>query len=286
MRTVVFPKIECEDVFSKAVSLITASEVHYIYRLLSNSEYVKGQWFLFDLRSMPNNLHQFKACHPNASEPVIIFGFTSKDDYVRLYDRYFVKGRVKIRKIYDILRASSHGLCPLCGIGTVTTLDHYLPKTRYPVFSIHARNLVPACEQCNKIKGSPIFDNESKMHLYAYGDDSKFYFEDWVSANIIQAHGVLHFDFYTSPPVGWSEIEKQRAVEHFRMFGLAKRYKTEASLLITSIIFNIREILKTKSHLAVKDYYLRIAEEVPPNSTYGVMYKAIANDINICKGLF
>lgn len=45
------------------------------------------------------------------------------------------------RKVYDKLRASSKGICPLCGIHGVDTLDHYLPKARYPLFSVNPKIL-------------------------------------------------------------------------------------------------------------------------------------------------
>jgi len=42
--------------------------------------------------------------------------------------------------------------CPLCGSLHSGTLDHLLPKERFPAFSIFSKNLVPACK-CNGNKG-------------------------------------------------------------------------------------------------------------------------------------
>ena len=39
--------------------------------------------------------------------------------------------------------------CPFCGIGTVSTLDHYLPKSKYPALAITPKNMIPACRDCN-----------------------------------------------------------------------------------------------------------------------------------------
>ena len=33
------------------------------------------------------------------------------------------------------------------------TVEHYLPKSRYPVLALHPNNLIPACDKCNSIKG-------------------------------------------------------------------------------------------------------------------------------------
>ena len=44
--------------------------------------------------------------------------------------------------------------CPLCGIAPGPTLDHFLPKNNYRALAIYARNLVPACQPCNRAKGT------------------------------------------------------------------------------------------------------------------------------------
>jgi hypothetical protein len=47
------------------------------------------------------------------------------------------------------LREWSDGACPVCGATGNGTLDHYLPKGKYPEFSFYSKNLVPACFNCN-----------------------------------------------------------------------------------------------------------------------------------------
>lgn len=62
--------------------------------------------------------------------------------------------------------------CPACGEdGTPSTLDHYLPKQKFPEFSVHLKNLVPMCDICQRIKGD-IYLNEKnqKIFFHAYFD--------------------------------------------------------------------------------------------------------------------
>ena len=54
----------------------------------------------------------------------------------------------------DLMAAARNALCPFCGRDQVGTLDHYLPKSRYPELSVLGANLVPACETCNRLKGT------------------------------------------------------------------------------------------------------------------------------------
>ena len=61
-------------------------------------------------------------------------GPVSGSEIVKVYTLRMVPKKSKGRPIYDkIMSAPAHRRCPLCGIGTVNTLDHYLPKTHFPV---------------------------------------------------------------------------------------------------------------------------------------------------------
>lgn len=44
--------------------------------------------------------------------------------------------------------------CPMCGGLGGRTLEHYLPKTPYPEFSIFSHNLFPSCGSCNSKRGA------------------------------------------------------------------------------------------------------------------------------------
>lgn len=61
-------------------------------------------------------------------------------------------------------------LCPMCGVGYVRVLDHYLPKEKYPEFSILALNLVPTCSRCNENKLSLVGGSDGRF-FHAYYED-------------------------------------------------------------------------------------------------------------------
>jgi len=56
----------------------------------------------------------------------------------------------------------------MCGFGEASTLDHYLPITRYPEFSVFAINLIPACARCNQLKGSLVGTTPEQQFLHAF----------------------------------------------------------------------------------------------------------------------
>lgn len=67
-----------------------------------------------------------------------------------LRNLYLTKNDDYITPILNDLR-SNHGLqfCPYCGEEVIpSTLDHYLPKEKYPEYSICLANLIPMCTKC------------------------------------------------------------------------------------------------------------------------------------------
>ena len=60
--------------------------------------------------------------------------------------------------------------CPYCGISAPTTLDHILPKSVYREFSMYAKNLIPCCADCNRIKDTSNWDNMQRCYLNPYDD--------------------------------------------------------------------------------------------------------------------
>lgn len=79
------------------------------------------------------------------------------------------------------------GSCPMCGSANIGTVEHYLPKTPFPEFSVFSFNLVPSCSTCNQKRGSshangavqkllhPIFDREIlfKLKIFTRFDTSE-----------------------------------------------------------------------------------------------------------------
>lgn len=70
--------------------------------------------------------------------------------------------------------------CPFCGGDGARTIEHYLPQTSYPEFSVYSLNLLPSCGSCNSKRNSlnahgaivsplhPYFDKRILKRLNAY----------------------------------------------------------------------------------------------------------------------
>lgn len=125
--------------------------------------------------------HQYnaqKGC-PSGMPPLVLRNYVGSDkeaiarkkSLIGLYDpgpgKYPFNELEKLRKKNKLLA------CPLCGeLGRPRTLDHCLPKAKYPEFAINLLNLVPACDWC---QGEKLADYKNatgaRSFLHPYYDE-------------------------------------------------------------------------------------------------------------------
>lgn len=76
------------------------------------------------------------------------------------------------KPILEKLRERILDFCPACGEdGTPNTLDHYLPQSIFPEFSITSVNLFPMCDICQGKKGTRTLDDEGqRLFIHPYFD--------------------------------------------------------------------------------------------------------------------
>lgn len=88
----------------------------------------------------------------------------------------FLKGHyasppADLAHITKMREATEHLVCPMCGSMHSGTLDHYLPKNGFPIFSVFSKNLVPACK-CNSKRSETLLGvNPGERILHPYFDD-------------------------------------------------------------------------------------------------------------------
>ncbi len=113
----------------------------------------------------------------------VVNGDVSADELVKLYTGRMV-GNDTGRVHYDrLLSLAKDGLCPYCAHRNVTTLDHYLPKAKYPRLSTVPINLIPSCKDCNTDKkiDYPATSEEETLHRYYDDIDGS----DWLKMIVV-----------------------------------------------------------------------------------------------------
>lgn len=202
------------------------------------------------------------------------------DDLKRVYERGMVQS-ANGRAYYDKLRAAvPNKRCPLCGRRDVSSLDHYLPKSLYPLYAVAPVNLIPCCRECNGKKAALIANAPEKQTLHPYFDHH-LGTEQWLKAEVV-AKDPPSFVYYVDPPMAWDDITILRVKHHFELFAIGELYSNAASVAFTSayryLLFLFRQ---TKTGL--KEHLQEMSNSAASSEPWlSAMYNALAQDDWFC----
>lgn len=199
----------------------------------------------------------------------------TKDDMKYLYECRFVQGPG--RDFYNaIMLLAPNKKCPYCGHRDATTLDHYMPKSKYPTYAITSTNLIPSCGVCNHIKNdTPFFRREDEV-IHPYFDD--FAAKDkWLYARVIEGDAI-GFTFFVNAPDTWSKEKIDRITYHFRVFELNKLYQLNAADEFVPCFGRVKRIYKRGGKKAAVEELkddIKDRDELRKNTWQAAMYKAL-----------
>lgn len=217
-----------------------------------------------------------------------VHGGLNKSHLTKLYTQYFVPEGKPARRIYDAIKVSANGKCPLCGgVGHVRTLDHYLPKANFPVYSVLPINLVPCCRDCNSEKLNAFSTTRDRQTLHPYFDHDRFFNERWIHARVIQSDPPV-LEFFVAAPQTWHPDDQNRVQAHFVEYGLADKFSVEAGADLPETIQTRRT---TMADNTAQEFSAYLAEKgqtpsLPINNWRRVMFTALAADPWFCQQQF
>jgi hypothetical protein len=205
-----------------------------------------------------------------------------KIDMMKLYNDKMVSHKTG-RKFYDkLMSLPKLKVCPFCGVNEVEGLDHYLPESEFPTYSVLPFNLIASCNRCNKGKLTNYALTKNSQTLHPYYDN--FTREQWLFARLLNTNPVS-LKFYVNPPSSWSQIDKDRVATHFKDYKLAEIYALKAAerLSILNYKFNMYKTnpISISNELeqeynAYKNTYL--------NSWETAMYQELYRNVWYCNG--
>ncbi|CZT29356.1 HNH endonuclease [Pseudomonas cerasi] len=158
----------------------------------------------------------FEAYHSHASESTLytfsrcirgedgqlVVGELTKGELVALYSSLLSKKANSARKFYDqIMLLAPSGKCPFCSCAPAETLDHFMSKSIYPLFSVLSLNLAPACYSCNKGKGFAAIGPEDQV-LHPYYEPELLETTTWLYAELVETVPAS-VTFSVNPPADW-----------------------------------------------------------------------------------
>ncbi len=158
------------------------------------------------------------------------------------------------------LTPNARSLCPYCMVRAPGTLDHFLPKERFPEFAVLTSNLIYVCNSCNLRKGrrfvtapravlNPYFDEipENSLLLYA-------------GVSIVKGTPCLAFSI-AGPSAEIRPALSELAQRHFEAFDLNKLLIAEGSDYVGILVREIveRELAAIDSARLAKEINVRRA---------------------------
>lgn len=158
-------------------------------------------------------------------------------------------------------------MCPYCTINQAKTIEHILPKELYPEFAINVHNLIPACSDCNSLKGESVLDcNNEKIIINFYTDilpNEQFLFAE-ISYD---KKGNLECKYRLENPNNTIDEKIYRLLQrHYDKLDLLNRLKDKAITEIPSLICEFEGYDYEESVEYIKSKYTR------EKRLYGINY--------------
>ncbi len=285
MRIINPPTIVYDEVLQSCVASIPSADVRARVEQVSENIIAAGGAYQQLVTSA--NLFSIPIFTGKDDDPVI--ASVTRKELKDLYSAQLVPASKPSRRYYDSLKISAPlGICPFCGFGQVRTLDHYLPKAKFPILSILPINLVPSCADCNKDKTAGVATAAGEQCLHPYFDRNHFIDDQWLYAEVLETEPVT-IRFFVSAPDDWLLIDKQRVASHFTDFKLAGRFSVQAANEVTSLNGELQYDYPISGEAGVRrelEKKSMVAQRLHKNSWKTAMYQALSVNDWYCNGGF
>lgn len=280
MFAITKPELDIDSIFDACSSSIQDPQARI--RILSIKSYIRGCQKVYDIHAVYCLLFNLKDeyfSHPACK--------ASKSELVKLYEQQMVQNK-EGRKQYDlILNMAPNGICPFCGFAQATTLDHYIPKKKFPSFSISPLNLVPSCSDCNTGKNEEVAGSQLEQVIHPYYDHDLFS-EQWLFARVNET-SPSSLTFFTKPPSDWEPVNMKRVASHFKNFKLAKRFSVQVADEISILRHELAYDFDVSKAIGVRQALTKkydACSRVYKNWWKTAMYQALASSDWYCNGGF
>lgn len=132
--------------------------------------------------------------------------------------------------------------CPYCGLATPDTIDHYLPRTKFPEFSILPINMIPSCGTCNRIKNDDWIEDGVRSSINFYYDSFiKYkYLFTYISFN----EGNIKYPTVTCKLEYPNELTQNQfsiVLSHYKSLNLLSKYETSCESELSNVYNEISE---------------------------------------------
>jgi len=208
-------------------------------RFIASEAEIISQYNLYTLHAQQSRLNEIL-------ETPDLVGQVEKSELKQLYSSGMLSLKGAGRTEYEEIRNStSYKICPYCGHRKVESIDHFLPKVGFEVYSINPYNLIPSCSDCNTGTGQRLLTTPENVPLHPYFD--RIDTVPWLAAEIIEFNppGVR---FFVQVNQIADDLSANRALATFKQFKLGELYASTAAHELSQFA-DMFERLHTTGHL-------------------------------------
>lgn len=175
-------------------------------------------------------------------------------------------------KLASLLKVN---VCPYCNRQYTFTIidnrqgitrpafDHFLSKSRFPLFGLSLYNLVPSCTICNStLKGKNHFSIVTHLNPYIVGfdDDCKFRYDPQTIDSSIGLGSDVKIKFWVKPGCK----NKRKIERHIKLFKIGEIYSEHRDLVIELVL---------KGEMQNRDYFQALMDAFPTFNHFGELYR-------------
>jgi 5-methylcytosine-specific restriction endonuclease McrA len=146
-----------------------------------------------------------------------------KYSLIHMYDSQEQYAREYLKEMKELLKEGI--ICPYCGLTESKQIDHFLPKSKFPEFSLYLPNMIVICSDCNKSKDNIAIDTTTNTRyvLHPY-HDLDIYKYDFIECEIIPPYEASKFKIKICDDL--TSTQKMLCLEHIKTVEIEKKIIT------------------------------------------------------------
>ncbi len=266
MKKIELPKEKVKEVYEICISKVADPRLKNLLKACSGE--IEQDEDLYDKKGKVGKLREF----PKKDK---VNGNIDIKEMKKIYTYRMLHLNQPGRGFYNKL-LNSVQVCPFCGIRDVSTIDHYLPKTKYATTVVTPINLVPACRDCNSSKNTSdaTVENEEVWHPY-YDDYGNM---RWLYAKIKKDSSPVAIFYVDTSSCDISPEDTNKIKNSFSIFKLARLYGIHAAKELADIDSFMKTLKRNVGNVGVKQHLeemYRSCKNADENSYKTALYEEL-----------
>lgn len=223
----------------------------------------------------------YEVARPGALHQLTAIGL-SADIQKKLHNVF--KGRqghfkALFKGLNDHFEQSGETTCPYCNFMEQWEHDHYLPRDKFPEFTLYPNNLIPICKHCNGRKLAKIKKNNVRMFNHLFTELQGV--TGFLKVDVEYAPK-LTVQYSLTQPAALNNQQFEVLQLHFDELLLADRYTRSASNILARIVreFGKQETLALGAAALQQRLVTMAADRVasmPPNHFEAALMSKLAS---------